>query len=567
MKNLKYPIYKVDKVNNLKELLNNCALKFSSRIAFEYKIKGNETQKISYKQFKRDVEALGTTFYNRGLKNCHIAIIGENSYEWITTYIATVNGSNVIVPIDKELTAQEIKSILINSDCRTIIYSDLYSDIIKEIENDLTNVLYFINMKAEGHSGKIKSYKALLQEGQRLIAQGDNSFIDNDIDSGKLAAIIYTSGTTGVGKGVMLSHENIAANTVAALNNVKVYDVSVLVLPLHHTFGFVAGVLCMLHVGTKICINSSLKNVSKDMEFYKPTHLFLVPLFVEKMYKKIWITAQKNGKTGLLRKLIKISNALLEVGIDLRRKFFKTVLDGFGGELKIIVCGGAPLDPRYVKGLRDFGINVLNGYGITECSPIVSVNRNDYYKDGSIGQVLPCCEVKIDKLHNSDDGEILVKGQNVMLGYYNNTGLTEEVMEEEWFRTGDIGKVDKDGFLFITGRKKNLILLSNGKNIYPEELEMLVLNIPYVKEVVVYSEKDDIRREPTITAEVFLDNEYIAEENIKNPSKQLNNDISIINKAIPYYKNIKRIKIRHTEFNKTTTKKIKRFNLGIEINN
>jgi long-chain acyl-CoA synthetase len=422
-------------------------------------------------------------------------------------------------------------------------------------------------MKAECHSGKMKSYKALLQEGQRLITQGDNSFINNEIDSRKLAAIIYTSGTTGVGKGVMLSHQNIAANTVAALNNVKVYDVSVLVLPLHHTFGFVAGVLCMLHVGTKICINSSLKNVSKDMGFYKPTHLFLVPLFVEKMYKKIWITAQRNGKAGLLRKLIKISNALLKLGIDLRRKFFKTVLDGFGGELKIIVCGGAPLDPRYVKGLRDFGINVLNGYGITECSPIVSVNRNDYYKDGSIGQVLPCCEVKIDKLHNSYEGEILVKGQNVMLGYYNNTGLTEEVMEEKWFRTGDIGKVDKDGFLFITGRKKNLIILSNGKNIYPEELEMLVLNIPYVKEVVVYSEKDGVRRETTITAEVFLDNEYIEIENIKNPGKQLNDDISVINKAIPYYKNIRRIKIRHTEFNKTTTKKIKRFNIGIEMNN
>lgn len=564
MKNLKYPNYKVDKVNNLKELLNNCALKFSSRIAFEYKIKDNQRQKINYKQFKRDVEYLGTAFYNMGLKDCHIAVIGENSYEWITTYIAAVNGSNVIVPIDKDLAAQEIRNILISSNCKAIVYPDSYSDIIKEIENDLKNILYFINMQAEGHSGKNKSYKAVLQEGKRSIIEGDNSFVNNKIDNKKLAAIIYTSGTTGKGKGVMLSHENIASDTVGALNNVKVSDVSVLVLPIHHTFGFVAGVLCMLHIGTKICINSSLRNVSRDMEVYKPTHLFLVPLFVEKMYKKIWDTAKKNGKAGLLRNLIKTSNALLRVGIDLRRKLFKTVLDGFGGELQIIVCGGAPLDPRYVKGFRDFGIEVLNGYGITECSPIVSVNRNNYYRDGSIGQVLPCCEVKIDKLDNSNEGEILVKGKNVMLGYYNNIELTEEVMEGEWFRTGDIGKLDKDGFLFITGRKKNLIVLNNGKNIYPEELEMFILNIPYVKEVLVYSEKDDVKQQIIITAEVFVDNEYIAAENIKNLSKQLNNDIGIINKTIPYYKNIRRIKIRHTEFSKTTTKKIKRFNIGVK---
>jgi long-chain acyl-CoA synthetase len=562
MKNSMYSLYKVDCVNNLKELIENSAFKYPDNIAFEYKNKDNKAQKVSYKQFKSDIECLGTAIYSIGLKDRHIAVIGENSYEWIVTYIATVNSSNVIVPIDKELTAKEIRNILIDSESKALIFSDLYSETVLEIQNDLAEVRYFINTNAESDNDKFICYQGLLERGRQLISQGDRSFIDNQVDSNMMAAIIYTSGTTGVSKGVMLSHQNISSNVVSALNNVKPYEETLLVLPIHHTFGITAGVFCILHSGYKICINSNLKRVSNDIKEYKPGLVFLVPLFVETMYKKIWSTAEKSGKANLLRTLIKVSNFSLRMGIDLRRKLFKSVLSAFGGELRLIVCGGAPLDPKYIKGFRDFGINVLNGYGITECSPIVSVNRNQHYKDGSIGQVLTCCEVNIDNPDSNGEGEILVKGQNVMMGYYKNDKATKDAMEDGWFRTGDIGRLDEDGFLYITGRKKNLIILNNGKNIYPEEIEMLIVNIPYVKEVMVYSECDLEEKETTITAEVYLDSEYIEAKGINDPKDQLQKDIDMINKTIPYYKNISEVRIRETEFDKTTTKKIKRFKAG-----
>ncbi|PAB60545.1 AMP-dependent synthetase/ligase [Anaeromicrobium sediminis] len=558
MKNSNYPLYKVDHISNLKELIENASLKYSNKTAFEYRIKGNNTKKVTYNQLKEHINSLGTAFYSMGLKDSHIAVIGENSYEWIVTYFATVNGSNVIVPIDKDLSAQEIKNNLIDSNCRAIVYSHKYSKMIKEIEDQLPEIKYFIDMNGEEDNNKFLSYESLIEKGNQLISQGDDSFIKNEIDANKLAAIIYTSGTTGVSKGVMLSHENLAANTVGTLRHAKVHEVSVLILPIHHTFGFTAGVLCMIHGGNKVCINKSLKSVSKDIKNFKPTDLILVPLFLEKMYKKIWDTANKNGKANLLRKTIKTSNFLLKLGIDIRRKLFKNVLDGFGGDLELIVCGGAPLDSKYVQGFRDFGITVLNGYGITECSPIVSGFRNNYFRDGTIGQVLPCCEVKIDKFPDSDEGEILVKGKTVMLGYYKNEEATIDAMNDGWFRTGDLGKIDKDGFLYITGRKKNLIVLRNGKNIYPEELEMFISNIPYVEEVVVYCE-GDIDIDTNIIAEVYLDNEYIIANEIKDARKELEKDIDDINKTIPHYKNIKEIRIRETEFEKTTTKKIKRF--------
>ncbi|MCT4592797.1 MAG: AMP-binding protein [Anaeromicrobium sp.] len=564
MKNSNYPLYEVDHISDLKELIENASSKYSSKTAFEYRIKGNKTKKVTYEELKEHIDSLGTAFYSMGLRDSHIAVIGENSYEWIVTYFATVNGSNVIVPIDKDLGVEDIKNTLIDSNCRAVVYSHKYANIMKEIEDGVPKIDYFIHMDGKGHNNKFLSYETLMKKGNELILQGNNDYMENEVDPNKLAAIIYTSGTTGVSKGVMLSHQNLAANTVGTLRHAKVDESSVLILPIHHTFGFTAGVLCMIHSGTKVCINKSLRSVSKDMVNFKPTDLILVPLFLEKMYKKIWDTANKSGKADLLRKTIKISNLLLKIGIDLRRRIFKNILDGFGGNLRLIVCGGAPLDPKYTKGFRDFGINILNGYGITECSPIVSGFRNDYFRDGSIGQVLPCCEVKIDKLTSSDDGEILVKGKTVMLGYYKNEKITRESMDGEWFRTGDIGKIDEDGFLYITGRKKNLIVLRNGKNIYPEELEMLVSNIPYVEEVVVYCEGDSIDKDTNIVAEVYFNKEYIESNEIKDSKKELEKDIDHINSTLAHYKHIKKIRIRENEFEKTTTKKIKRFTINTE---
>ncbi len=564
MKNLNYPLNKVDIIRNVKELLENCKDKYQSKPAFEYMDK-QQLVKKSYKDFYTDVKKLSTSLLHKGYKNVHISVLGENSYEWILTYFAVINSSNVIIPLDKEQTIKEIIALLINSNSKMLFYTKQYTKYANAIKAELDD-LALINMDRNNDNQDEACLYQLIEEGEKLIRSGDKSYDLNTVEAYQLAVIHYTSGTTGVSKGVMLSHENIVSSAIGAAQNVGVLNKSVLLLPLNHCYGLNAGVLSPLVIGKTVFINKSMKKIMSDLKEQKPDHLFLVPLFVETMYKRIWSTAENNGKASLLITLVKVSNFLLKLGVDIRGSLFKSVNDAFGGELKLIVSGGAPLDPKYVKGFRDFGINVLNGYGITECSPIVSVNRNKYYRDGSVGQVLSCCEVKIDKADSSDEGEILVKGKNVMLGYYENKRATNEVMDDGWFRTGDIGKTDEDGFIYITGRKKNLIILNNGKNIYPEEIEMLILNIPYVKEVLVYSEGNNEVNEATIIAEVYLDSEYIQHNKIEDLKELLDNDINKINKNIPYYKNISKVSIRQVEFDKTTTKKVKRIYGGGKTN-
>jgi long-chain acyl-CoA synthetase len=527
MKNHNYPIYECDKVTNLKELVALAARKHGEKHAFTYE---HEKQiiNINYKQFKSNIERLSASLVNIGLDD-KAAVLGENSYKWILSYFAIVNSGCVVVPLDKELPANEIKNLIDHSEVKMLIYSVQYKDIIEHMQQIGTKIKHYICM----------------DELDILLA---NEAPSCDVKVGGMAAILYTSGTTGSAKGVILSHEGITHNAIAACQYVKLTGKSLLVLPLHHVFGFVCGVCSMLLQGKEICINSSLKNVLMDIQKFKPHTMFLVPLFVETFYKKIWDGAKQKGKDGLLRKLIGLSNFLQKINIDIRRKFFKSVLSNFGGNLDLIICGGAPLDEKYEQGLRDFGVQILNGYGITECSPVVSVNRNEHWQLGSIGRVLPCCEVQIAEPNDDGDGEILVRGSTVMLGYYKNESATVEAMDSDWFKTGDIGHLNKDGFLYISGRKKNLIILSNGKNIYPEEVEFALLSyIPYIKEVVVSQGNDKI------IAEVFLDIEC-------DPAcvKELDNDIVNFNRTVPIYKNIAKTIIRDTEFPKTTTKKIKR---------
>ena len=346
----------------------------------------------------------------------------------------------------------------------------------------------------------------------------------------------------------MLTHNNLMSDLYAASCNAKIDGTSILLLPLHHMFGLVAGLYSVMYYGHPLYINRSLKRVVDDLIKAKPQNTFAVPLIVETLYKGIWSTAKKQGKDKLLRTLIKISNALRKCGIDLRHKLFKSVLDAFGGNLEVIICGGAPLNPDLVKGLDAFGITLMNGYGITECSPIVAVNRNKFNVIGSVGLPLCCNEVKI-----ADDGEILVKGDNVMLGYYHNEEETNKVFSDGWFKTGDIGFIDKYGALHITGRIKNLIILANGENIPAESIEEQIYTIPYVKEVICYG-KDNV-----IVAEVYLD------EEIADAKDRINEDIQKVNQGLPQIRNIGKVVIRDTEFPKTTTQKIKR-NLGGQQN-
>jgi long-chain acyl-CoA synthetase len=539
MRNKNYPYYAVEPVKNLKELINVAAKKYGETHAITFE-RSRTVVHITYKQLKSDVETLGTVFLDLGLQNEKIAVIGENSYEWLLTYFAAVNSGNVIVPLDRDLPVADVKNLLNDSEAKVFVYSNSYSDLTEYLRGNDTNIDHYINMN---------DVAKLIEKGSLLIQGGDKRAVDYEIDDHAFATLLYTSGTTGVAKGVMLSHYSLASDTVSSCQSVKARGCNLLVLPLHHSFGMTACVLYMLLSGSEIIINKSLKRLNQDLLKYKPYNVFMVPLFVETFYRKIWDSAKKQGKDGLLKKLIGISNALMKGGIDVRRVLFKSVLEELGGNLELIVLGGAPIDMKYVKGLWDIGIVTLNGYGITECSPVVSVNRNHYYRIGSTGQVFSCCEVKIAEPDENGHGEICVKGDNVMLGYYKNEQATKEAFDGEWFKTGDVGYLDRDGFLFISGRKKNLIILNNGKNVYPEEMEFAVLNyIPYVKEVVVYAEDNEI------AAEMFLD-----AKNYPDCASTINSDISRLNLTLPIYKNIGKIVINDTEFPKTATKKIKRY--------
>lgn len=474
---------------------------------------------------------MGTYLFDHGYRNCHIAVYGENSYEWLLTHFAVTCGRNVIVPIDKELNAEQIEVLLKDGDCSAIVYSDMYADVAKLVQ-EVTPGIDFINMK---------TIPDMIAKGAELIEKGCRAYIDLEVKKDDLASIVYTSGTTGNSKGVMLTHFNFCSSAYGACCNVLVTGPVLLLLPLHHTFGLTASVFSIMMYGKPIYINRSLKRVSEDFKRAEPHVVFVVPLILETLHKTIWNTARKQGKEKVLRILVTASNMLRNCGIDLRKKLFKSVLDSLGGNLDLIVSGGAPLDEKYVKAFRSFGITVLNGYGITECSPIVAVQRNHFAVPGSVGVPLCCNEVTI-----SDEGEILVKGDNVMVGYYHQEQENALAFRDGWFRTGDLGCLDQYGSLHITGRIKNLIILSNGENISAEGIEQQVYSIPYVREVVAYGQDD------VIVAEVFLD------EDVIDAKERIYEDIKGINQNLPLVRNIGKVVVRDTEFPKTTTKKIKR---------
>lgn len=528
MKN--YALYDHTPVCTIRELLNFCAVEYDKKEAFAYQNK-KQNISISFAEFKADVDSFGSYLFKEGFNSCNVAVFGENSYEWILAYFAVTCGKNVIIPIDKDLDADSIAELLSDSESRVLIYSNTYADIAGQLQTMFPNITY-INMK---------DISAHIEKGKHILANGYTDYIHTEIAKGDLASIVYTSGTTGKSKGVMLSHNNFCSCMYGACCNVLLTGASLLLLPLHHTFGLVASVFAVMYYGYPIYINQSLKKLSDDFKRCRPQNLFAVPLIVETLYKNIWITAKKQGKDRVLKMIVKISDALLRGKIDLRKILFKSVISAFGGNLNLIVSGGAPIDEKYIRSFRSFGITVLNGYGITECGPIVAVNRNQFNVLRSVGLPLCCNEVRI-----ADDGEVLVKGDNVMLGYYHDEAENKKAFIDGWFRTGDIGNIDEYGALHITGRIKNLIILGNGENISAESIEDMIYTIPYVKEAVAYGENN------TIVAEVYLD------EETTDAKGRINADIQMINRRLPQIKNIGQVIIRDAEFPKTTTKKIKR---------
>ncbi len=554
-KEIKY--YSPTKIDSIKDILDIAVKEVPDRLAFRYKENAGITD-VTYREFQNDTYYLGTAIMELGLNGKHIAVIGENSYKWLTVYLTVLKSSGVVVPIDKELPKDDIINVLDNSDSECLFYSKKFEKYINDFKQKLPNVKYFIGFEQEDDVENILSYNKLKNKGKESFENGNKEYIKINNDVNKLKMLVYTSGTTGMAKGVMLSEHNLVSDVYYGLQVSTVYDTCLSVLPYHHTYEAVAGILVALHHHSTICINDNLKSVLKNLQLFKPDYIYLVPAFAEVFYKKIWSTAKEGNKEKGLKLLIAISNGLRKIGIDVRKKLFKSVHSAFGGNLRKIVVGGAPLRKELGDFFESIGICLTNGYGITECSPLVSVNQDDFNDPATVGIPIPCCQIKIENVTPEGEGEICTKGDNVMIGYYKNEEKTNEVLKDGWFYTGDYGKINELGQLLITGRKKNLIVLKNGKNVFPEEIENYIMGIEYIQEVVVKGIKDEEQNEIGLCAEVFLNQDKLKELNIADAEKTLRKDITTITEELPVYKKISQIEIRDVEFPKTTTNKIKR---------
>ncbi len=541
VKNRPYPLYEIPQLDTLRDVIGYIADKYEEKQAFRIPRKGKQGDKYrTFREFSDEIQNFGTVLIEKGFCKDKIAILGENSYKWIVSYFAVTNTGNVALPLDREISPKELGDFINLCQCKAVIFSKTFQDYADYFRENCPCVSTYINMR-DIHS--------LKEEGAKLIEQGNKSFSDRRILPDDLAAIVFTSGTTGKSKGVMLTHENIASDTVWVCRYVTGEGRGPLLLPLHHTFSITANVLAALMHGGRIHAITSLRNIQRDMVNDKTTTMIAVPTAVEMIHKKVWSTAQENGKAEIMKKGLKISNFLLKMGIDVRRKLFKEVYEGLGGEFDLVICGGAPLSQKAEEDLLAWGVNLVCGYGITECAPIVSVNRPEYKKPGSTGLIIDCNKVRIANKNENGIGEIQVTGKNVFKGYYNDEEETQKSFTADgWFKTGDLGYIDDDGFLFVTGRIKNLIILSNGKNVSPEELEGKVIDeIDSVIEAVVF-EKDD-----KIAIEMFLDT-----EKYPNAKDEIQEQINAFNRHMPAYKKIQEVSVRDTEFPKTTTMKIKR---------
>lgn len=547
MKNRPYPLYHaVPELTDIPQMLEIKTASMPNKVIFRYMGPRKQVIEKTYREFHQEAQWLATYLLKRGVRNRKIALMGENSYQWLVCYMAIILSGNIAVLMAKEYSAAEVGVLMHQTDTDLIVVSKKCYKVLEEDKKSLGRVRVMC----------LSDFDDWMEKGQKFSERRRGLLERVSLDVDRLCTIFFTSGTSGTSKAVMLSQKNIVSDINFSVQNFLPPDgaSTMAVLPFNHAFGLATSVWMPYHYDITVFINSSLADFMKEIPIAKPGVLFLVPLFVETFSKTIWRTVKKQGKESTLRKGMALSDAMLKVGIDKRRELFKDVLAKFGGKLEYIICGGAPLDPHYVKEFRSLGVELLNGYGITECAPVLSVNRNFYHRDGSVGQILNGVTIRVYKPDEDGVGEIQVKGDNVMLGYYHDEAATEEAFIDGWYRTGDLGYVDKDGFLFITGRAKNLIILANGENVSPEELEQTIALFPEVGEVVAYEE------DGAITAEIFPDDtlDIDPEEARKNIEAQ----IKAFNAKMPNYKKIHKIKFRNTEFEKTATKKIKRYRVG-----
>lgn len=563
---MRKPVHEFMKFKNIKDMLQKTGEKYGQRPAYKFKTeKPNEFKIITHKEFREQINALGTALIDMGLKDKKIAVISDNRYEWGLAYLAIVAGTGVVVPLDKALPNNEIESLIKRSGVEAIFYSNKYDEIMNKLKQEnSTQIKYFISMDLNEKEGDIYSETELVEKGNQLIKEGNREFLDAKIDNEKMGIMLFTSGTTAMSKAVMLSHKNIVSNLmdIAATIKVDENDVFLSFLPLHHTFECTVGFLYPISKGSAIAFCDGIRHIAENIKEYQVSAMISVPILFEGMYKKVMKGIEKKGKLETLKKGMKLSNFLLKFGIDIRKKLFKEVHDTLGGHLRLLVAGGAALDPEAEKGFNDLGFTMYQGYGLTETSPVIASEDDKYRRLGSIGKAFPSLDVKLDNINEEGIGELMVKGPTTMIGYYNNEEATKETIESDgWLHTGDLARIDKDGFIFISGRKKFVIVLKNGKNIYPEELEALVNKIEGVKESFVFGKPED-DGDYKISVKILYDKDIMEEKyNAKNDEQvkdALWQEVKKINKTMPAYKYIRELYITQEEFIKTTTQKIKR---------
>lgn len=564
------PLYEVRPVNTLKEMLNSSSGIYGDKTAFLVKHKGKDKyEPVTYKQFKNDVCALGTALLSLGLLGKRIAIISENRYEWAVSYLAAVNGIGVVVPLDKELPVNEIENLVNRSKANAIIYSGNCRSHISNLANRSNIIEHYIDMDADSSEvSGIKSFKKLLEKGREVLQNGDTGYDSLQIDPEAMNILLFTSATTAKSKAVMLTHKNICSNLMSMCSMIYLdpSDIFLSVLPLHHTYENTCGFLCPLYRGASIAYCEGLRHIQKNLQESKATIMLGVPLIFEAMYRRLWDTVAKQPETEKKLKLaLKLSKLAGKIGIDLRKKLFAPIHNNFGGKLRLFISGAAGIDPLVSKGFRELGILFLQGYGLTECSPIVALNRDVDFRDSAAGLPLPGLDVRIDNPGGDGIGEITVKGPSVMMGYYEDAESTDKVLKDRWFHTGDLGYMDKNNFVYITGRKKNVIVTKNGKNIYPEEIETLLGRCQHIKESIVFGKDDEVYGDVVVSATIVPDMEKIQEEFTDKPlspeeiRELIHKEVKEVNKSLVTYKYIKDFNLREEEFEKTTSKKIKRY--------
>ncbi len=568
------PIYQTRKINDLKDMMIQSANLYGSRNAFLIKGKNGEYYGKTYSELKTEIDALGTALIDLGLKDKKIAILSQNRAEWCTTYLTVTGGVGVVVPLDRELPFHEIENLITRAGVSAIVFSSKFrGDMVKLSET--ANIEYFIDMDLEADdSNNFLSLQGLVEKGKSLISNGDRRYLDAVIDENKMVALIFTSGTTDLAKGVMLSSKNIISDVraVCSMLYLDETDSSLSILPLHHTYECTANFLVMMYNGCCFSFNEGLKYIVQNLQETKPTILMLVPLILENMHKKIVKQASKSLLSKLkLNVALEVSNFLYYfLKIDIRRKIFKQIHNIFGGKVRLVISGAAAVNPDVSNDLCAMGIRIVQGYGLTECSPIVAVNNDRGFRHDSAGKALSGVNIEVENVGDDGIGEFVITGDNVMLGYYENPVATSKVLKNGRLYTGDLGYIDEEGYVYITGRKKNVIVTKNGKNIFPEEVEAYLAKCPYVKESLVWGRFYEESGETEVNAQIVVDIDEIKEKlNLNIISKDevhklIQSEIKEINKLMPLYKRIKDFTIREEEFAKTTTKKIKRYveNIG-----